>query len=71
MTCRSSSVPAAGRGSRTSARPNSSPAREAIDDPEPYVPGSFDDVVLAYDLDWLTDADYDILAIAADGLPGS
>jgi hypothetical protein len=22
----------------------------AIDDPEPYVPGSFDDVVLAYDL---------------------
>ena len=46
-------------------------AREAIDDPEPYVPGSFDDVVLAYDLGWLTGADYDILAIAADGLPGS
>jgi len=46
-------------------------AREAIDDPEPYVPGSFDDVVLAYDLGWLSDADYDVLAIAADGLPGS
>ena len=35
------------------------------------MPGSFDDVVLAYDLGWLTGADYDILAIAADGLPGS
>ena len=41
-------------------------AREAIDDPEPYVPGSFDDVVLGYDLGWLSDADYDILAAAAD-----
>ncbi|HTQ93478.1 MAG TPA: hypothetical protein VMK84_28675 [Streptosporangiaceae bacterium] len=51
--------------------PELEPAREAIDDPEPYVPGSFDDVVLAYDLGWLTDADYDILAVAADGLPGS
>jgi len=40
-------------------------AREAIDDPEPYVPGSFDDVVLAYDLGWLSGADYDILAAAA------
>ena len=40
-------------------------AREAIDDPEPYVPGSFDDVVLASDLGWLSDADYDILAAAA------
>jgi len=28
-------------------------------------------VVLAYDLGWLTDADYDILATAADGLPGA
>src|SRR5204862_6857863 len=51
--------------------PELEPAREAIDDPEPYVPGSFDDVVLAYDLGWLTGADYDILAIAADGLPGA
>jgi hypothetical protein len=46
-------------------------ARDAIDDPEPYVPGSFDDVVLAYDLGWLSDADYDVLASAADGLPGA
>ncbi len=44
-------------------------SRAAIDDPEPYVPGSFDDVVLAYDLGWLSDADYDVLATAADGLP--
>jgi hypothetical protein len=44
-------------------------ARAAIDDPEPYVAGSFDDVVLAYDLGWLSGADYDILAAAAHG-PG-
>ncbi len=49
--------------------PELEPAREAIDDPEPYVPGSFDDVVLAYDLGWLSDADFDILAVAAEGLP--
>jgi hypothetical protein len=46
-------------------------AREAIDDPEPYVPGSFDDVVLAYDLGWLSGADFDVLAVAAEGLPGT
>jgi hypothetical protein len=46
--------------------PELEPAREAIDDPEPYVPGSFDDVVLAYDLGWLSDADFDILVVAAD-----
>ena len=51
--------------------PDLEQARDAIDDPEPYVPGSFDDVVLAYDLGWLSDADYDILATAADGLPGA
>ena len=45
-------------------------ARDAIDDPEPYVPGSFDDVVLGYDLGWLSDADYDVLATAAGSLPG-
>ena len=50
--------------------PELEPARDAIDDPEPYVPGSFDDVLLAYDLGWLSDADYDVLAVAADGLPG-
>jgi hypothetical protein len=49
--------------------PELEPAREAIDDPEPYVPGSFDDVVLAYDLGWLSDADFDVLAVAAEGLP--
>jgi Zeta toxin len=40
-------------------------AAPAIDDPEPYVPGSFDDVVRAYDLGWLTDTDYQVLATAA------
>lgn len=45
--------------------PELEPAREAIDDPEPYVPGSFDDVVLAYDLGWLSAADFDVLAVAA------
>ena len=50
--------------------PELEPARDAIDDPAPYVPGSFDDVLLAYDLGWLSDAAYDVLAVAADGLPG-
>ena len=31
----------------------------------------FDDVVLAYDLGWLSDADFDVLAVAAEGLPGA
>ena len=44
-------------------------ARAAIDDLEPYVPGSFDDVVMAYDLGWLSGEDYDILATAANGPP--
>jgi hypothetical protein len=47
-------------------------ARAAIDDPEPYVPGSFDDVVLGYDRGWLSDDEYDILAgAAAADLPGA
>jgi hypothetical protein len=37
----------------------------AVDDPEPYVPCSFDDVVLAYDLGHLTDRDYQALATPA------
>ena len=50
-------------------------AAPAIDDPEPYAPGSFDDVVLAYDLGKLSDHDYRVLAKAASGacanrLPG-
>jgi hypothetical protein len=44
-------------------------AAPAIDDPEPYVPGSFDDVVLAYDLRQLSDHDYHELAIAGSRPP--
>jgi hypothetical protein len=40
-------------------------ARAAIDDLEPYVPGSFDDVVLAYDLGRLSDEEYEFLAESA------
>jgi Zeta toxin len=40
-------------------------AAAAIDDPEPHVPGSFDEVVLAYDLGHLNDNDYRVLAAAA------
>ncbi len=40
-------------------------AEPAIDDPEPYVPSSFDDVILAYDLGQLADHDYQALASAA------
>jgi hypothetical protein len=32
--------------------------------PQPYAPGSFDEVVLAYDLGQLTDAGYAVLAEA-------
>jgi Zeta toxin len=39
-------------------------AAPAVDDPEPYVPESFDDVVLAYDLGKLSDRDYEQLAKA-------
>ena len=45
-------------------------AAPAIDDPEPYVPGSFDDVVRAYDLGWITDPDYEAFAAAAQQAPG-
>jgi hypothetical protein len=45
--------------------PDMQEARAAVDDLEPYVLGSFDDVVLAYDLGQLTDADYEALARAA------
>ncbi|MGH3277341.1 MAG: zeta toxin family protein [Streptosporangiaceae bacterium] len=45
--------------------PGMEEAAAAIDDPEPYVPGSFDDVVRAYDLRWITDPDYEALAAAA------
>lgn len=45
--------------------PELNDAAPAVDDPEPYVPGSFDDVVLAYDLGKLSDRDYQELAKAA------
>ena len=54
--------------------PEMQDAAPAVDDPEPYVPGSFDDVVLAYDLGKLSDHDYRELAraatIATTGLRG-
>jgi hypothetical protein len=54
--------------------PEMQAAAPAVDDPEPYVPGSFDDVVLAYDLGKLSDRDYQELAraaaIATAGPPG-
>jgi Zeta toxin len=45
--------------------PEMKDAAPAVDDPEPYIPGSFDDVVLAYDLGKLSDRDYQQLAKAA------
>lgn len=45
--------------------PDMEAAAAAIDDPEPYVPGSFDDVIRAYDLGMLSDHDYGVLAMAA------
>jgi hypothetical protein len=42
--------------------PGMEQARAAIDDLEPYVPGSFDDVLLAYDLGQLNAQEYELLA---------
>jgi hypothetical protein len=39
-------------------------AKAELKDPEPYVPGSFDDVTLAYHRGDLTDQQYDVLATA-------
>jgi hypothetical protein len=39
-------------------------AAAAQEDPEPYVPGSFDDVVAAYDQGKLTDREYAVLSEA-------
>jgi hypothetical protein len=36
-----------------------------MDDPDPYISGSFDDVLLAYDKGELTPAEYEVLANAA------
>jgi Zeta toxin len=51
--------------------PSLAAAGPAVDDLEPYVPGSFDDVVLAYDLGQITDSDYKAFASAAAGRPGA
>jgi hypothetical protein len=40
-------------------------AAAAEEDPEPYVPDSFDDVVAAYDLGRVSDQEYAVLAEAA------
>jgi hypothetical protein len=45
--------------------PDLQDAAPAVDDPEPYVPESFDDVILAYDLGKLSDHEYQELARAA------
>jgi hypothetical protein len=45
-------------------------ADPAVDDLEPYAPGSFDDVLLAYDLGRLSDDEFEFLAQAA-GVPAS
>ena len=39
-------------------------AAAAQQDPEPYIPGSFDDVVAAYDLGKITDSEYTVLSEA-------
>jgi hypothetical protein len=39
-------------------------AARTMEDPEPYVPGSFDDVTDAYDRGELSDHEYDTLAAA-------
>jgi hypothetical protein len=46
--------------------PGLAAARLAIDDPKPWIPGSFDEIVLAYDLGLLTDEDYEALVRALD-----
>jgi hypothetical protein len=42
------------------------PAAPAVDDLERHVPGSFDDVVLAYDLGKLPDEEHEFLAEAVN-----
>jgi hypothetical protein len=46
-------------------------AAAAQEDPEPYIPGSFDDVIKAYDLGKITDHEYAVLSEAvAESLRG-
>jgi hypothetical protein len=51
---------------RSSRRPRSflEAAAADMEDPEPYIPGSYDDVVAAYDRGRLTDDQYAVLAEA-------
>jgi hypothetical protein len=39
-------------------------AKAELEDPEPHIPGSFDDVTLAYHKGQLTDQQYEVLAAA-------
>jgi hypothetical protein len=39
-------------------------AAAAQDDPEPYIPGSFDDVAAAHQQNKITDAEYEVLSAA-------
>lgn len=39
-------------------------AAAELEDPDPYIPGSYDDVVAAYDRGRLTDAQYAVLVTA-------
>lgn len=52
------------RASRQEPRSYIEMATAAQQDPEPYIPGSFDDVVAAYDLGKITDAEYAVLSEA-------
>ena len=69
--CPWSSAPAAGRRSRTSARRNSSRPGTPSTTPSPTFPARSTTLCSRYDLGWLSDADYDVLATAADSLPGA
>jgi len=50
---------------RPDPRTESEMAARLMDDPDPYIAGSFDDVNLAYDRQELTREEYDVLARAA------
>lgn len=52
------------RNPRQEARDYLEMAAAAQQDPEPYVPGSFDDVVAAYDQGKITDTEYTVLSEA-------
>lgn len=45
--------------------PSIAAAAAAVDDPQPYIPGSFDDVVRAFDMGHISETDYELLAWAS------